>query len=138
MIDSTSLGGAHSTRNAFYFSPSLSSYLAMLSAHKQRKIIQFYSDYENAFRMMARLLKCNGSMLLTLGNRTVDRVEFPFITINHELAEHYGLELVHVITRNIINKRMPIRVSRLSDGQPVNSMSKETVLLFKKGENKNA
>ena len=62
----------------------------------------------------------------------VDRLEFPFIDINSEIAEHYGLKLIHVITRNIVNKRMPARVSRLADGQPVNSMSKETVLLFKK------
>lgn len=82
---------------------------------------------------MARILKHNGSMILTLGNRMVDRLEFPFIDINKEIAQHYGLSLIHVISRNIMNKRMPTRVSRLLDGKPVNSMSKETVLLFKKG-----
>lgn len=131
-IDSLSLGGTHSTNNAFYYSPLVSSYVSKLSPHKQKKIIRFYSDYENAFRLMSRLLKQNGSMVLTLGDRMVDRMEFPFIDLNKEIAQHYGLSLIHVINRNIVNKRMPTRVSRLSDGMPVDSMSKETVLLFKK------
>ncbi|GLI46245.1 DNA adenine methylase [Methanoculleus bourgensis] len=133
-IDSMSLGGAHSTNNAFYYSPIISSYVSQLSPHKQTKIKRFYIDYENAFRLMTRLLKPKGSMVLTLGNRMVDRLEFPFIELNKEIGQYYGLELVHIINRNIINKRMPIRVSRLSDGKPVDSMSKETVLLFRKGD----
>ncbi|ADL02941.1 MULTISPECIES: DNA adenine methylase [Clostridia] len=133
-IDSMSLGGAHSANNAFYYSPIISSYISQLSLHKQTKIKRFYTDYENAFRLMTRLLKPKGSMLLTLGNRMVDRLEFPFIDVNKEIAQYYGLELIHVINRNIMKKRMPIRVSRLSDGKPVDSMSKETVLLFRKGE----
>lgn len=131
-IDSISLGGTHSENNAFFYSPTVSEYIPRLSSHKQRKMKCFYADYENAFRLMVRLLKQGGSMVLTLGNRMVDRMEFPFIDINKEIAQHYGLELVHVIKRNIVNKRMPMRVSRLPDGKPVDSMSKETVLLFRK------
>ena len=131
-IDSLSLGGTHSTNNAFYYSPIVLSYISQLSSHKRDKIIRFYADYENAFRLMSRLLKRNGSMILTLGDRMVDRIEFPFIDINKEIGWHYGLKLIYVINRHIINKRMPTRVSRLEDGKPVDSMSKETVLLFKK------
>ena len=137
-IDSISLGGSHSNNNAFYFSPKVSTYISQLSEHKRKKIVRFYSDYENAFRLMARLLKPNGSMLLTLGNRMVDRIEFPFVEINKEIANHYGLSLVSTVNRNIVKKRMPYRVSRLADGKPVESMSKETVLLFTKGETLNA
>lgn len=133
-IDSMSLGGANSVNNAFYYSPIISEYVSQLSPHKQTKIKRFYADYENAFRLMSRLLKPRGSMVLTLGNRMVDRLEFPFIDVNKEIAQYYGLELIHVINRNIMKKRMPVRVSRLSDGKPVDSMSKETVLLFRKGE----
>lgn len=77
-------------------------------------------------------------MILTLGNRMVDRLEFPFVEINKEIAQHYGLSLENTINRNIVKKRMPYRVSRLSDGKPVESMSKETVLLFTKGGTHNA
>lgn len=137
-IDSLSLGGSYSKNNASFFSKKASAYVSKLSEHKQNKIERFYSDYENAFSLMARLLKPDGCMILTLGNRTVDRIEFPFVEINEEIAKHYGLTLTNAINRNIINKRMPLRVSKLSDGKPVDSMSKETVLLFTKKENKNA
>lgn len=131
-LDSLSLGGTLSRNNAFYCSQLVIQYIEKISFHKRRKIMQFYSDYENSFRAMTRLLKDGGSMVLTLGNRKVDGLEFPFTGINTELAEHYGLKVEYIITRNIINKRMPKRVSRLSDGQSVNSMSKETTLLLKK------
>lgn len=72
-------------------------------------------------------------MVLTLGNRMVDRIEFPFVEINKEIANHNGLDFVSAIHRNIVKKRMPYRVSRLADGKPVESMSKETVLVFTKG-----
>ena len=93
----------------------------------------FYADYENSFRAMTRLLKKGGRMVLTLGNRKVDGIEFPFTEINVDLAKHYNLSVEYVITRNILNKRMPRKVSRLSDGQSVSSMSKETTLLLEKG-----
>jgi DNA modification methylase len=131
-IDSLSLGGALNSNNAFYFSPIITDYLSKISLHKQKKVLRFYNDYENAFRLMIRLLKKNGSMVLTLGNRHVDGIEFPFIEVNKELAEYYGVTLQYTITRNILNKRMPNRVSKLINGQSVDSISKETVLLFRK------
>ena len=131
-IDSISLGGSSSSNNAFYYSQKVSDYILQLSEHKRKKVVRFYSDYENAFRYMAQLLKPNGSMILTLGNRKVDRIEFPFVEINREIAGHYGLSLIGSIDRNILNKRMPCRVSHLSDGKPVESMTKETVLVFYK------
>ncbi len=132
LIDSASLGGSHSKNNAFYYSSKIAEYTSQLSDHKQRKIVQFYSDYENAFRLMSMLLKPNGCMILTLGNRMVDRIEFPFVEVNKELANHYGLSLIDSVNRNIVKKRMPYRLSRLADGKPVESMSKETVLIFEK------
>lgn len=131
-LDSLSLGGALSRNHAFYHSPLLTKYIEKISFHKRKKIMRFYSDYENSFRKMTRLLKDGGSMILTLGDRKVDGLEFPFTGINIELAEHYGLKVDYIITRNIVNKRMPKKVSRLSNGQSVSSMSKETILLLKK------
>ena len=131
-LDSLSLGGALSKNNAFYYPEILSEYVAKLSPHKRKKILQFYADYENSFREMVRLLKLDGRMVLTVGNRKVDGIEFPFSEINKELAEHYGMNVEYVLMRNIINKRMPQKVSKLSDGKPVESMSKEIILLLKK------
>lgn len=131
-LDSLSLGGALSKNNAFYYPVILSEYVAKLSPHKRKKILRFYADYENSFREMVRLLKVDGRMVLTVGNRKVDGIEFPFSEINKELAQHYGMKVEHVLMRNIINKRMPQKVSKLSDGNSVESMSKEIILLLKK------
>lgn len=131
-LDSLSLGGVLSKNNAFHYPVILSEYVAKLSPHKRKKILRFYADYENSFREMVRLLKVNGRMVLTVGNRKVDGIEFPFSEINKELAEHYGMKVEYVLMRNIINKRMPQKVSKLSDGNSVESMSKEIILLLKK------
>lgn len=131
-LDSLSLGGALSKNNAFHYPVILSEYVAKLSPHKRQKILKFYADYENSFREMVRLLRVDGRMVLTVGNRKVDGIEFPFSEINKELAEHYGMNVEHVLVRNIINKRMPQKVSKLSDGNSVESMSKEIILLLKK------
>lgn len=131
-LDSLSLGGTLSKNNAFYFPEILSEYVAKLSPHKRKKILRFYADYENSFREMVRLLKKGGRMVLTVGNRKVDGIEFPFSELNKELARHYGMNIEYVLMRNIINKRMPQKVSKLSDGNPVESMSKEIILLLKK------
>lgn len=131
-LDSLSLGGVLSKNNAFYYPVILSEYVAKLSPHKRKKILRFYADYENSFREMVRLLKVDGRMVLTVGNRKVDGIEFPFSEINKELAQHYGMKVEHVLMRNIINKRMPQKVSKLSDGNSVESMSKEIILLLQK------
>lgn len=131
-LDSLSLGGTLSQNNAFFYPAILSNYVAKLSPHKRKKILNFYADYENSFREMVRLIKADGRMVLTVGNRKVDGIEFPFSEINEELAEHYGMTVEHILTRNIVNKRMPQKVSKLSDGNSVESMSKEIILLLKK------
>lgn len=131
-LDSMSMGGTLSRNNAFYYSPLVANYIEKISPHKRNKILKFYSDYENSFRQMVRLVKKNGCILLTLGNRRVDGEEFPFTEINIDLATHYNMRVEYIIKRNIVNKRMPKRVSHLSSGGSVNSMSKEKILLLKK------
>ncbi len=131
-LDSLSLGGALTRNNAFYCSPILTNYIEKISPNKRKKVLQFYSDYENSFRLMVRLLRQKGRMVLTLGNRKVDGVEFPFTEINRDLAQHYGMKIEYVINRNIVHKRMPKKVSKLSDGKPVSSMTRETTFLLRK------
>lgn len=131
-LDSLSLGGILSRRNAFFYPTILSEYIAKISPHKRKKIMRFYADYENSFREMVRLLRRGGRIVLTVGNRKVDGIEFPFSEINRALAEHYGMKVEYVLVRNILNKRMPLKVSKLQDGSSVESMSKEIVFLLKK------
>lgn len=131
-IDSLSLGGCLNNHNPFYLPYRLNHYLREISPHKRTKVSRFFADYENAFRHIIRILSQNGCLILTLGNRRVDDIEFPFVQLNEDLAEHYGLVQIYKLTRNIVNKRMPYKVSKLLDGNSVPSISKETVLIFQK------
>lgn len=49
------------------------------------------------------------------------------------LAQKYGMELDSTITRNIIGKRMPTKVSSIKEVGAVKSMSKEYVKIYRKG-----
>ena len=96
-----------------------------ISLEKQKKVIAFLEDYEAIFSLLARVLKPGKLLVLTLGNRRVDNKEITFDVFNDMLARKYGLELDSTITRNIIGKRMPTKVSSIKEVGAVKSMSKE-------------
>lgn len=131
-IDSASMGGAYSRRqlNGEYLP--FKYFLKKITKEKHHKVLKFIADYETAFFEMARVLRPGGVMVLTLANRRVDNTEFPLVNITKELAACHDMRLDEVINRKIQNKRMPYRVSRVSEHGAVSSMSKETVLIFSK------
>lgn len=129
-IDSSSLGGKIKRKkdgDAEYCE-----YVSGISADKQKKVISFLSDYENIFNLLAKSLKPGKLLVLTLGNRRVDDKEIPFDTFNDMLANKYGMELDSTITRNIVGKRMPCKVSNIKEHGAVKSMSKEYVKIYRK------
>lgn len=130
-IDTASLGGRvkRKAENSHLYSDFVSS----ISAEKQKKVIAFFEDYEAIFSLLAKVLKPGKLLVLTLGNRRVDNKEIAFDTFNDMLAQKYGLELDSTITRNIIGKRMPTKVSCIKDVGAVKSMSKEYVKIYRKG-----
>lgn len=130
-IDSASLGGRVKKKTGdlnLY-----SEFVSAISSEKQKKVIAFLEDYEEIFGLLARALKPGKLLVLTLGNRRVDNKEIAFDTFNDMLAEKYGMELDSTITRNIIGKRMPTKVSRIKEVGAVKSMSKEYVKIYRKG-----
>lgn len=129
-IDSASMGGAYNKYLIKKNYLSLNTFLEKISPEKHRKILKFVADYEIVFCEMERVLRNTGTMVLTLANRRVDNTEFPLVDITKEMAIHCGLKLTHILNRKIQNKRMPHRVSRVSNHGAVSSMSKETVLIF--------
>jgi len=71
-------------------------------------------------------------MVLTLGNRRVDNQEIRFDLFNDSLAKRFGLELDSTISRKIIGKRMPSKVSTVKNCGAVNSISKEYIKVYRK------
>lgn len=131
-IDSVSLGGK--VKRGKLAPDEYKRFVDEISDEKQKKINSFFEDYEMIFQHLANVLKPGKLLVLTLGNRRVDNKEIPFDQFNDMLAHKYGLELDSTITRKIVGKRMPCKVSNLGEHGAVKSMSKEYVKIYRKRE----
>ncbi|HFU3985829.1 TPA: modification methylase, partial [Streptococcus suis] len=130
-IDTNSLGG-NSKRNRIKIdSKILENYLSVINTDKHKKVKNFISDYFEVLNELVRILRKEKYLVLTLGNRRVDNQVVPLSAITEEYLEKNGLKLEASITRNIPQKRMPRKVSRV-DNSSVESMNQEYVLIFKK------
>lgn len=133
-IDSNSLGGNQRVRSNFESSV-LNDFLSRIDDKKQNKVKNFVLDYLNVMTELVRVLKVGKYIVLTLGDRRVDNRVVPLSTITTEYLESNGFSLEKAITRNIPKKRMPRKVSKV-DGNSVESMNQEHVLILKKVENR--
>lgn len=130
-IDSQSLGGKNINRKIEINSKILDNYLATISFNKHKKVKRFISNYFEVMHELVRILKKDKYLVLIIGNRRVDNKVVPLSDITSEYLENCGLKLEVTITRNIPQKRMPRKVSRV-DNTSVESMNQEYVLIFKK------
>jgi site-specific DNA-methyltransferase (cytosine-N4-specific) len=99
---------------------------------KARKVASFILDFEKVFYQLRQILKPNGYMVLTVGNRRVSNNEIKFNEIIKELCIIHNLKLIYEFNRNILYKRLPAKISKLKDNVPVKSISKEYILIIKK------
>lgn len=129
-IDNISLGGNKKDEGYNNNFVEIKRYVNTLTEGKQRKVINFFNDYYQVLINMQRVLKNNGYLLMTTGNRKVDGLEQPLDKITIEIANSLGLKLVKKFDRKILNKSMPLRVSNICDKGAVRSMEKEDVLIF--------
>lgn len=129
-IDSLSLGG-HSKSES---DNDLEKYVVGITAPKKKKVISFFHDYEVVFSQLVNTLKPGKFMILTLGNRRVDNQEIRFDQFNDDLAHKYSMKLDSTITRNIIGKRMPSKVSKIEDVGAVSSISTEYIKVYRRLE----
>ncbi|PWJ45824.1 DNA methyltransferase [Faecalicatena contorta] len=128
-IDRESLGGRiKKIKNIEEYKP----FIKNIDLEKQKKVVSFWHDYEKVFEKMAYVLKHGKLMALTLGNRRVNNQELPFDEYNDFLAEKYNLRLETTLTRKIMGKRMPLKVSYIAEQGAVKSMSKEYIKIYKK------
>lgn len=132
-IDRESLGGK-SNDNEFPNIESALEYINRLSEDKKGKVIKFISDYYSVIKQLVRVLSVGGYMLFTVGNRRVDDIIQPLDKITKEIFLQLGLKEEKIFTRNILSKKMPPKVSNVKNKGSVNSMNKETILIFKKGK----
>lgn len=127
IIDSLSLGGQNSNNslNAFEFSL-IAPYIDRIKDSKQKKVTRFFSDYFNVLNELCRVT--DKYLILTLGNRTVDRVQINLTDITIAYLENNRYRNLSKVERDIPHKRIP-KITSCVDSKPVSSMNSEYILI---------
>jgi len=98
-------------------------------------VYSFYEDLEGAIKSIAKKTRAGGYQFWVVGNRTVKNELLNTDVIIAEIAEHYGLEYVYTIGRNISNKVMPSLNSPTNEaGKKVSTMTTEHIVILRKKE----
>ncbi len=130
-IDYLSLGG-NKNNNKLPDISIIHEYIDKLSENKKNKVIRFLSDYYKSLYELNKALSVDGYIIFTVGNRKVDGIEQPFDKITENIFKSLGLRKVDLFKRNILFKKMPKKISKIKNMGSVESMSEETVIIYKK------
>ena len=107
----------------------ISPYTSQISDNKREKVLRFFDDYFRFLKEACRITR--KYIVLTLGNRTVDRINIDLKTISIQYLETHGFKNIKATTRYIPYKRTPVITSCI-DSSPVSSINKEYVIIHKK------
>ena len=137
-IDRSLMGGAK-FRNGFeYTIPSLSLRESLfkikdIDLERAGDVYSFYSDLEKSIKAISEKTKTDGYHFWVVGNRTVKGELLKTDVIISEIADHYGLEHIYTIDRNIINKVMPSLNSPTNEsGVKSGTMTNEHIVVLRK------
>lgn len=137
-IDKTLMGGSKYKNGFEYTLPS-----ATLKASLERiqdvdleragDVYSFYLDLSHAIAAIANKTKSGGYQFWVVGNRTVKGELLLTDQIISEIAAQHGLQHIHTINRNIINKVMPSLNSPTNEsGVKSSTMSNEHIVVLRK------
>lgn len=126
-IDRMSLGGRRKNSISKLGEELLEPYLRKISERKQDKVISFFADYFLSLDDICRVT--NKYIVMTLGNRTVDRVNINLTKITSLYLEAKNFVKLNLLSREIPMKRIP-RVTSSVNNESVPSMTKEFVLIY--------
>lgn len=130
VIDSHSLGNGHTeiSLNEEHLNL-LSPYLSKISLEKAKKVKKFFHAYFECLDIFTEI--ANKYIVLTLGNRTVDRVKIDLANISGNYLQKKGFIEYQTASRIIMNKRTPALTSKVKN-KPVESMSKEYIMIYER------
>lgn len=98
-----------------------------------KDILTFYADLELCIKNGSEYLKQEGFFVLVTASRIVHNTKLHTDIIISELAQHYGLTLKNIYYRDILNKRMPSKVSAINvKGVVADTMTKESIIVLQK------
>lgn len=135
-IDRRSLGGAASNgvwteAKLLEASPRLKRFADGLSAKPgdaRVRLIRFYRDFGASLESIVNVIKPDGYMIWTVGNRNIAGQQVPTDLVLSELVEGLRCKVVTTLTRRIHHKRMPNRNASSA------TMREEKILLIRKIE----
>lgn len=129
-IDRKSMGGMKKNEIMGKFEKNLiEPYLNRISKEKQDKVVRFFIDYFIWLRELCRVT--DKYIVLTLGNRTVDRTKIDLTSITRDFLEENNFKNIEFAERDIPAKRTP-KITSIVDLKPVDSMTKEYIIVHKK------
>ena len=130
VIDSHSLGSRAKQFNLDPFQQNLlEPFIRDISEHKAKKVNIFFYDFYKFLDLATKIT--DKYIVMTIGNRTVDRIKIDMAHIAADYLQKKGFIEHQTVSRDILNKRTPPLTSKVNDA-PVESMSKEYVLIYKK------
>jgi len=95
--------------------------------------MSFYDDLDKCLENGSYYLKNNKYFILVTGSRIVKEIKLHTDIIIAELGEQYNLRLSSIFYRNIINKRMPAKISSTNiKGEKTSTMTKESIIILQK------
>lgn len=135
-IDRRSLGGAASNgvwteAKLLEASPRLKRFADGLSAKPgdaRVRLIRFYRDFGASLESIVKVIKPDGYMIWTVGNRNIAGQQVPTDLVLSELVEGLRCKVVTTLTRRIHHKRMPDRNASSA------TMREEKIILVRKIE----
>ena len=137
-IDNDSLGGqnytvSHITSSDLYsyskaFKTLYNHLTDEMQIEKARKVASFLLDIEKVVSLLSQIVAEGKYMVLTVGNRHVNKEEVPFNEIVGEISEHYGFDVLYDFKRNILKSKIYIDTK----AQNFKTIQKETVIVLKK------
>jgi hypothetical protein len=102
-------------------------------AERLKDILSFYNDLDKCIENGSRYLKKNGFFVLVTASRIVHNTKMHTDNIIAELAEQYGLKLKNIYYRDILNKRMPRKISATNiKGDTTLTMTEESIIVLQK------
>ena len=137
-VDRTLMGG-QKYRNGFEYnvkSDILRSILEKIKdvdLERAGDVFSFYNDLEQSIAAISEKTKKDGYQFWVVANRTVKGEVIPTDRIIEEIAQHYGLQYVYTIDRNIVNKVMPSANSPTNEiGKTSSTMTVEHIVVLRK------
>lgn len=137
-IDRESLGGINypldqlSQNDILQASNLLKSFVKMLLTEKMtekaRKVVSFILDFSEVIQNLYSIVKPGKLLVFTVGNRHVNKKEFPFHLILKDIADIYNMDLLYDFRRNIIKNKNYVDTSV----QGFKTINKETIMILQK------